>query len=181
MTSAEDRTKPNILITGTPGVGKTATAIILAEKLNLHHANIGSIIQENKCHQEYDSTLDTQVLDEDKLLDILEKDFDDDMSSGGIIADYHACELFPERWFDLVICLRVETHVLYDRLVSRGYNEAKKNQNMECEIMRVVIDEAKQSYPEEIVQELRNNTIDEMDQNISRIEMWCKQWIEEHS
>ncbi len=181
MTSTEDRKKPNILITGTPGVGKTATATLIAEKLGLHHANIGSIILQNKCHLEYDKTLDTQILDEEKLLDILENDFDNDKSTGGIVADYHSCELFPERWFDLVICLRVDTHVLYDRLVSRGYNEVKRNENMEAEIMRVVIDEAKQSYAEEIVQELSNNTLEEMDQNVGRIEAWYHQWIEDNS
>ena len=181
MTSTEDRTKPNILITGTPGVGKTATATLIAEKLGLHHANVGTIIKQHKCHLEYDKTLDTQVLDEEKLLDILEQTFDDDRSSGGIVADYHACELFPERWFDLVICLRVETHVLYDRLVARGYSEVKRNENMECEIMRVVADEAKQSYAHEIVQELSNNTLNEMDQNVGRIEAWYRQWIEDNS
>ena len=168
------------MITGTPGVGKTAIATLIAEKLDLYHANIGNIIKEKKCHLEYDKDLDTHVLDEEKLLDILEVDFDNEHVSGGIVADYHSCELFPERWFDLIVVLRADTHVLYDRLVQRGYNETKRNQNLECEIMRVVIDEAKESYAQEIVQELGNNTIEEMDQNVDRIEAWYHQWIQDH-
>ena len=46
--------------------------------------------------------------------------------------------------------------------------------------MRDVIDEAKESYAKEIVQELSNNTIEEMDQNIARVESWYHQWIQDH-
>lgn len=180
-TSPDNRIKPNILITGSPGVGKTSMACLLAEHLGLHHAEVGAIIRDNKCHQEYDGDLDTHILDEDKLLDIMEVDFDVDHVAGGIVADYHSCELFPERWFDLILVLRVDTHVLFDRLTARGYSEKKRSQNMECEIMRIVVDEAKQSYAEEIVQELMNNTIEEMNQNISRILAWYQQWIQDHT
>jgi adenylate kinase len=76
--------------------------------------------------------------------------------------------------------LRADTEVLYDRLTERGYNDKKRSENIECEIMRVVIDEAKESYAKEIVQELSNNTIEEMDQNIARVESWYHQWIQDH-
>ena len=180
LSTPSERKRPNILVTGTPGVGKTATATMIAEKLDLHHANIGHIIKEKKCQLEYDKALETHILDEEKLLDILEVDFDTEHVSGGIVADYHSCDFFPERWFDLIIVLRVSTDVLFDRLKERGYNDKKRNENMQCEIMRVVIDEAKESYAPEIVQELSNNTIDEMDQNIARIEAWYHQWIQDH-
>ena len=180
MSSPSDRKRPNILVTGTPGCGKTSTASLIAEKLDMHHVNIGNVIKEKKCHLEYDAALDTHVLDEEKLLDILEVDFDTDHISGGVVADYHACELFPERWFDLVLVLRADTEVLYDRLTERGYSEKKRNENMQCEIMRVVFDEAMESYEPEIVQELSNNTIEEMDQNVDRVEAWYHQWIQDH-
>lgn len=158
----------------------------------MFHVNVGEIIEENKCHLEYDEQLQTHILDEDKLLDILETTLfdkpdedcnEDDVNQGikgNLVADYHTCEMFPERWFDLVLVLRVDTHVLYDRLEKRGYSEAKRSQNMECEIMQVVLDEAKESYADEIVIELKNNSIDEMDQNIERITSWFNQWIADH-
>jgi adenylate kinase len=179
MSSPSVRKRPNILITGTPGVGKTSTASLIAEKLDMHHVNIGNIIKEKKCHLDYDAALDTHVLDEDKLLDTLEIDFDTQHIAGGIVADYHACELFPERWFDLILVLRANTEVLYDRLTERGYNEKKRSENMQCEIMRVVIDEAKESYEPEIVIELFNDTIEQMDQNVARVEAWSRQWMKD--
>ena len=50
-----------------------------------------------------------------KLLDAIE----DDAKAGGCIIDWHACDLFPRSWVDLVVVLRAETSVLYDRLAER--------------------------------------------------------------
>ena len=41
------------------------------------------------------------------------------MSGGGVLLEYHTSDLFPERWFDLVVVLRTHTHALYDRLVGK--------------------------------------------------------------
>ena len=50
-----------------------------------------------------------------KLLDAIE----DEVKQGGCIIDWHACDLFPESWIDLVVVLRVDTATLYDRLTAR--------------------------------------------------------------
>ncbi len=41
------------------------------------------------------------------------------MAQGGVIVDFHSCDFFPERWFDLVVVLRVDNSVLYPRLENR--------------------------------------------------------------
>jgi adenylate kinase len=41
------------------------------------------------------------------------------MRPGGKIVDFHSCDIFPERWFDLVIVLRTDNGVLYPRLEAR--------------------------------------------------------------
>lgn len=41
------------------------------------------------------------------------------MQEGGKIVDYHGCDFFPERWFDLVLVLRCDNQQLYDRLAAR--------------------------------------------------------------
>jgi adenylate kinase len=50
-----------------------------------------------------------------QLIDELE----DKMGQGGNIVDYHGCDFFPERWFDIVFVLRTSNTVLYDRLAHR--------------------------------------------------------------
>ena len=42
--------------------------------------------------------------------------------------------------------------------------------------MEVILQEARESYDEEIVVELTSNTPDEMDSNVERIEAWVEQW-----
>lgn len=50
------------------------------------------------------------------------------------------------RWFDLVVVLQTDNGVLYDRLEKRGYPQPKITENVECEIMMVLLQEAHDSY-----------------------------------
>ncbi len=51
----------------------------------------------------------------EQLLDSIE----DEVLKGGVILDWHACDLFPRSWIDLVVVLRTGSTVLYDRLIAR--------------------------------------------------------------
>ncbi|KAF3002799.1 hypothetical protein G7054_g6155 [Neopestalotiopsis clavispora] len=170
------RTEPNIVITGTPGVGKTTHCEVLAERTGLRHLSINQIVKDKEAHEGWDDEFQSWVVDEDKLLDAME----DDVSKGGCILDWHACDLFPERWVDLVVVLRTDSTVLYDRLKTRNYPEAKLQENLDSEIMEVLLQEARDSYSEEIVVELKSDDSDQMETNIDRIEAWIKQWKEDH-
>ena len=61
-----------------------------------------------------------------------------------------------------------ENDVLFPRLQRRGYSEKKIAENVDCEIMCVVAEEARESYKEEIIWELQSNTIAELDANVQR-------------
>lgn len=50
-----------------------------------------------------------------QLLDEMETEVD----AGGKIIDWHSCEIFPERWIDLVIVLRCDHTKLWERLEKR--------------------------------------------------------------
>jgi adenylate kinase len=58
---------PNILITGTPGAGKTHFAKEIAEKFDLKFLEISKIVQENSFTDGFDEQLDCPILDEDKV------------------------------------------------------------------------------------------------------------------
>jgi adenylate kinase len=85
---------------------------------------------------------------------------------------FHSAELFPESWFELVLVLRADTAVLFDRLTARGYSELKRSENLECEIMQVVLEEARESYDAAIVHELSSSTVEELESNVERICSW---------
>ena len=108
-----------------------------------------------------------------QLLDALE---DDSVQNGGYIIDWHACDLFPESWIDLVVVLRTDTAKLYDRLKARQYPEKKLQENMDSEIMEVLLEEARGAYDEEIVVELRSDEAEDVEGNVERIETWIDNW-----
>ena len=130
-------------------------------------------MKERGLHSGRDEEFDCFVLDEDKVCDEME----DLMDEGGKVVDFHTCDFFPERWFDLVVVLRVDNTTLFDRLQKRGYSDKKIAENVECEIMEVVLQEARESYAQEIVQELPSRTVEDMDSNIERVLMWVQHWI----
>ncbi|KAI8619482.1 adenylate kinase isoenzyme 6-like protein [Chytriomyces sp. MP71] len=109
------RSSPNILITGTPGTGKTTTAALVAQACGLVHIEVGRVVKEKMLHDGFDEEFNSYILNEDKVVDELEEA----MQDGGKVVDHHGCEFFPERWFDLVVVLRANNEVLYPRLESR--------------------------------------------------------------
>ena len=171
MSSSSSR-KPNILITGTPGCGKSVTTQAAAERLGLQWLDVTELVKKHECHEGRDEAFDTLILDEDKLLDVMEPL----MEEGGQVVDYHSCDFFPERWFDVVLVLTASTDILYDRLQSRGYSKKKLDENIECEIMQIVAESAMESYSNEIVQVLPSNTIADMESNIARLAAWYEAW-----
>ncbi|PNP38149.1 hypothetical protein TGAMA5MH_09902 [Trichoderma gamsii] len=171
------RSAPNIIITGTPGVGKTTHSEILAERTGLRHVSVNQIVKDKDCHEGWDDEYQSWIVDEDKLLDVIE----DDVKEGGCIIDWHACDLFPRSWIDLVVVLRVDSTTLYDRLKARNYPEIKLQENLDSEIMEVLLQEARESFDEEIVVELTSNSSEEMESNMDRIEAWIKQWKTDHA
>lgn len=106
---------------------------------------------------------------------------EDDAQNGGLIIDWHACDLFPRRWIDLVVVLRAGSSTLYDRLKARDYPEAKLQENLDSELMDVLIEEAREAYDEEIVIELQSDESGEVEENVERIEAWVEQWKKDNA
>jgi adenylate kinase len=98
------------------------------------------------------------------------------MEPGGAVVDYHGCDFFPERWFDLVLVLRTDNSTLYERLEARGYAQNKLTENVEAEIMQVILDEARESYAEEVVVELPSNSVEDIESNVQRAVAWMQAW-----
>ena len=188
------RPLPNILVCGTPGSGKSSLCEAVMARASaaaaagggggggggalqgLRHVVLGELAKARAFHAGRDEALDTLLLDEaseDRLLDELEPL----AQAGGLLLEHHSCALFPERWFELVLVLRADNTALFDRLVRRGYSARKVQENVECEIMRVVADEALASYTREgVVHELQSETPRDIEDNAARVEQWLAQW-----
>lgn len=56
----------------------------------------------------------------------------------------------------------------------------KIQENNEAEIMQVVLEEARSSYPAEIVVELRSEGTEDLEANVARIVEWITIWKKDH-
>lgn len=61
------RTQPNIIITGTPGVGKTTHCEQLADRTGLKHLSINQVVKDSECHEGWDKEMGCWIVDEDKV------------------------------------------------------------------------------------------------------------------
>eukprot|EP00795_Rhopilema_esculentum_P006173 gene6173-11570_t len=147
MAGPGQRDFPNILITGTPGTGKTLLAKELADRTGMKFINVGELAEKEQLYDGWDEELQCHILDEDRVVD----EIDGYISEGGYIIDYHGCDYFPERW---------------------GYSQKKLTENIECEIFQTILEEAKDSYKPEIVHELKSNTPEDFEENLNQIEQW---------
>lgn len=94
--------------------------------------------------------------------------------------DWHCCDIFPKRLIDLVVVLRTDNSLLYDRLKARKYSDKKIDENIDCEIMEVILNDANEAYNKEIVISLESNSEEDVKENQGRIEAWVEMWRKDH-
>ena len=110
---------PNVLVTGTPGCGKSSLceAVLRAAPAGYRHVVVGDVVRAKGLHAgagEHGALLIDEAA-EDKIVDELEGA----LGEGGVLLEHHSVDFFPERWFDLVLVLRTDNTVLFDRLTKR--------------------------------------------------------------
>jgi broad-specificity NMP kinase len=67
----------------------------------LQLVDVNAVVKAKALHDGLDEEWNSLIVDEDKIVDEL----DDQLSTeaGGVVVDYHGCDFFPERWFDVVV------------------------------------------------------------------------------
>lgn len=173
---SEEIKLPNILVTGTPGVGKTSFSMLLTDSLNdrlqsqsigkqFLYINIGKLITENKLYTDWNEEFDVPEYDEDKVLNQIIPF----MTQGGCVLDFHSSGFLPEDMIELVVLIRCDNTILYDRLKARNYSDKKIKENIECEIMEVTSEEVRDTFPENKILELRGEQVDDMSANLESV------------
>lgn len=61
------RQLPNIIVTGTPGVGKTTHCESLAERTGMRHMSINQLVKDAECHEGWSEEHQSWIVDEDKV------------------------------------------------------------------------------------------------------------------
>lgn len=135
-----------IIVTGTPGTGKTKLARKLAKQKNYKYINVKRFIKGLKLVEGYDKKRKSVIVDVKKLVKTLIATILVAKAHNikGLVIDSHLAHYLPRKHVNLCIVTRTEPKKLYRILKQRGYSKSKIEENMECEIMQVILEEARQ-------------------------------------
>ena len=135
--------KKIIAVSGTPGTGKTRISKLIANRLSFKYIGVNRLIRENKIAENYDRKRKTYVVDVKKLnkflINLIKK------SKVNLILDSHLSHYLPKKYVTLCIIAKCSLKILKKRLIKRGYNELKINDNMDSEIFNICLNEAVES------------------------------------
>lgn len=168
-----------ILITGTPGSGKSTLLGAVATELEKRHGRptltvaVNDFIRENSLYDKYDAQLDTYIIDDRKVRRSLKshlRSLDGEMDAATVVLfETHTVSCLPKEAIDHCFVLTARTDVIYDRLLARGYSTEKIAENVECEIMMVVQEEAVDHFGAPKVTILRSNAEEDIEDNVDRV------------
>ena len=143
--------KKAILISGTPGTGKTTLSIGLGKNLGLNVINIGDFAINNELIDSFDNERDSLIPNEKNLISRIKKLI---KKSNSIILEGHYVDIIPLQYVKLIIILRAHPLILEKRLKEKGYKQLKVNENVAAEILGSCTASAMNQYNKEIIFEL---------------------------
>lgn len=168
-----------ILITGTPGSGKSTLLEAVTAELEKRRGRrtltvaVNDFIREKSLYDKYDAQLDTYIIDDRKVRRSLKshiRSLDDGMDATRVVLfETHTVSCLPREAIDHCFVLTARTDVIYDRLLARGYSAEKVAENVECEIMMVVQEEAVEHFGASKVTILRSNADEDIEDNVDRV------------
>lgn len=130
-----------IIVSGTPGTGKTSVAKALAKKLNYEYIDVNDVIKKQKIPTTYDKKRRCKVIDIKKLNSALIKII---KKNKNCIIDSHISHYLPKRYVDLCIITKCDLKTLQRRLKKRKYSNKKIRENLDSEIFEVCLIEAEE-------------------------------------
>ena len=156
-----------IIVTGTPGTGKTALSVNLAKKLRFYYVDVNKVIRKYGLSESYDRKRKTKIVDVKKLNRALIKEVssikkypitkshikkskkvqknNNKKIKKGLVIDSHLSHYLPKRYADLCIVTKCNLKTLKNRLKKKKYSEDKIRENLDAEIFDICLNEAKEN------------------------------------
>ena len=135
-----------IIVTGTPGTGKTRLAKAIAKAKHYDYVDVNKVIASKKLSEGYDKKRKTKIINVSKLTAALLTIIASAKKQGrkGIVIDSHLSHYLPKSAVDQCLVTRSELKTLQQRLKKRGYGKAKIRENIDAEIFEVCLQEAQE-------------------------------------
>jgi adenylate kinase len=135
-----------ILITGSPGTGKTTIAKILLKKLKAKVINLTEFILKTKIFEEINGE---KIVEIKKLQKSLKKELNKLKGKKLIIVEGHlACELFLKKYNPKIIVFRRSLKKLKKEMEKRGYSKKKISDNLILEALDYFGEKSRSKYKE---------------------------------
>lgn len=135
-----------IIVTGTPGTGKTTVAKRLAKKYHGRYLDVNAVIQKHHLKEGYDRKRRTKIIDTKKLNKVLIGMIKEaKKNKQTLVIDSHLSHYLPAKYVNRCIVTKTGLKRLRQRLLRRGYHKGKVQENLECEIFDVCLMEAKEA------------------------------------
>jgi adenylate kinase len=127
----------NIIISGTPGCGKTSVAKEMTNLLQAKIISLNELAISDKFSFEYDEERKTHIVDFEIFLPYIIKKIDKIEQSDPpfLIIESHFSDIIPEKYVDYAFILRCDPDELYERLKQKNYSSKKIIENIQSEIL----------------------------------------------
>ncbi len=146
-----------IIVTGTPGTGKTTLSLALCKVLKLEYIDVARLIKEQELAEGYDRKRKCSIVDTKKLNRTLVKLIS--KSKKAPVIDSHMSHYLPKKYVSLCIVCTCKLKELRRRLEKKGYSQSKVRENLDCEIFETSLTEAKEKGHRIIVLETSKGTV----------------------
>ncbi len=126
-----------IIISGTPGCGKTSVAKEISNLINSKIISLNELAISDKFSFEYDKDRKTYIVDFEIFLPyVLEKIEEMKRESPPyLIIESHFSDIIPEKFIDYAFILRCDPDELFKRLELKDYDMKKITENLQAEIL----------------------------------------------
>ncbi len=133
-----EKIKKVILVTGTPGVGKTTVSQKLASKLGALYIGITDLVKKEKLIASVDDVRRTLIADTEKVSKRVQEILES--SKGNIVIEGHyAVDVVSKKEVNTVFVLRRDPTELMGVLEKRGFEGKKLWENLAAEILDVCL------------------------------------------
>lgn len=133
-----------IIITGTPGTGKTTFSKKLSNKLGYPILDVSKFIKNKKLQDGYDKKKRCYIVDTKKLNKEIIKEINKVKKNKpkGIIIDSHLSHYLSSKYVDLCYVTKCSLKTLEKRLKKKKYYKSKIRENLDVEIFDICYLEA---------------------------------------
>jgi len=131
-----------IIVTGTPGVGKTVLSRLLARETGSEIIHLGELVKKEKLYRKFDRSTRSYIIDElrtrRRLLDL----FRAHTGKRLVIETHWLGSFIPKRHGMVAIVVRLDPLILARRLKARKWPRQKAWENVEAEMIDLCLYES---------------------------------------